>query len=230
MAEETLTVLAVYAAEVSHPMFAAFKPKDLSYYQAACDIGTRLHLINSYLDSIPPHWVDLDIENLCRTIVRCLETIIQLTREATLKTIVVFIREQQDKAQTLKSACDSLLRKVNGHKEAEAPPGAAAPQHPDTTSTLDSDSVFKVFELISKCDTIVRMPTGPTKTDEPSQPNELCNIVSASEQGRLAVWHPTRLSLHEPEPGRDSTSGGTVVLVSDISMGYWQEFCLKMYV
>ena len=230
MAEETLIVLATYAAEVSQPMFGAFKPKDLSYYQTACDIGTRLHLINSYLDSIPPHWVDAEVENLCRTIVRCLETIIQLTKEATLKTIVAFIREEQDKVQTLKSACDNLLRKVNEHKESKAPPRLAAPQHPDTPGTVNSDGIFKIFELIARCNTALHEHTGPSEYVEPSEPSTVDDPVPAGDQGRHVVWHPARLSLHEPKPGQDSATGATVVIVSDVVMGYWQEFFVKTYV
>lgn len=181
-------------------------------------LAHRLHLINSYLDSVPTYWVDVEIEDLCRTIIRHLEILVQRSKGTITKRIATFIREEQDKARDLESACDKLLRKVNGHKETEAPRNTAAPQQPDVSETFNG--VFKVFELISKCDV-------PNETE---LTNETRDIATLDEQSYRVVWHPARLCLHDLQPNKRLVTSGTAVLVSDSSMSYWQEFAIRTYV
>ena len=60
--------LAKHAAEVSQAIFSAhrghIKPSDDGYL-IAHDVAVRLHLINTYLSSLPPYWIESDVEKLC---------------------------------------------------------------------------------------------------------------------------------------------------------------------
>lgn len=43
-------------------------PSD-TYYSIAHDVAVGLLLINEYLGSLPPYWIEHDVEELCRSLV-----------------------------------------------------------------------------------------------------------------------------------------------------------------
>ena len=74
MAEDLLGTFAKQAAEVSRVILYAsdqrrLKPSEICY-RLASDIAVRLHLIAEYLVSLPPYWVEPDVENLSRVLSR----------------------------------------------------------------------------------------------------------------------------------------------------------------
>lgn len=243
MAEDAPTLLASQAADLSLAIYRALskrclKPSDWGY-RAAYDIAVRLHLINSYLGSLPPYWIEFDVEQLCRTILRDLQALTRPTKGSASSTLLpslfyfatsfgrnepedletclaTFFKVQPENAQSFRGACDDLLgRLTRGENDTEGLPDPAL-QHLDTpdTSADFNDGIFKALQLIAECDPASHDTTGTV----------------LGEQNSRTLRHPVRLCLHEVENGQDLVSRNIGVLVSTIDMTLWQEFCLRMYV
>ena len=210
------------------------KPSDLDGFRLAHDIAARLHLINRYLSSLPPYCVGSDVEQLCRTILRDLQTITRLTEASASSTIlqslsnfaslfgrndptdpetrlVTFFKVQTENARSFKDTCDDLLDKLtNDGNDAEGLPDST-PQYlgnPDTSADFNND-IFTALQLIAECDPALHVTTG---------------TMSAGERDSRTMWHPARLCLHELENSQ------SLILVSDMDLALWQEFCLRTYV
>jgi hypothetical protein len=245
MAEDISTLLALRAAELSQDIYNALakrllKPSDLDGYRAAGDIAARLHLIHTYLGSLPPYWIESDVEQLCHTILRDLHAITRPTKELArspfhlrlpyfappLKQkyptdpescLVSFLKTQTKNAQSLKNTCDSLLAKLTRHdNDAERLPEIAL-QHLDAPNSLNSlgDGVLDALQSIAEC--------------EPAL-HEVSATMPTSESDSQTVRHPARLCLHERQKSQNLASRNTVILVSAMDMALWQEFCLITYV
>ncbi|ORY63910.1 uncharacterized protein BCR38DRAFT_433435 [Pseudomassariella vexata] len=78
-AEEACHLLASCAREISKVVFRVIRPYQkrvsVSHIRVAAEIGTQLHLFHSYVDSLPPYWIDHDIEQLCKRVLEELVTI-----------------------------------------------------------------------------------------------------------------------------------------------------------
>lgn len=233
MAEDASTLLASRAAELSQAIYKALgkdclKPSDLDSYRAAHDIAARLHLINAYLGSLPPYWIESDVEQLCRTILRDLQAITRPMRSTGFTRymplfrqneptdpetcFITFFKVQKENARSFKDICNNLIdRLTKDEDDAEGLPDSVLQDfHTPDTSAGFSDDIFNALQLIAECD-----PASHETTD----------TVPVGE-----LRHPARLCLHELENGQNCVSRNIGVLVSAIDMAFWQEFCLKMYV
>ena len=80
MEEKTCLLLIKHAAELSGAICCAtrdrrIKPSE-ACYSLAHDIAVGLHLINEYLGSLPPYWVEPDVEELCRSLLADLQDVV----------------------------------------------------------------------------------------------------------------------------------------------------------
>lgn len=215
------------------------KPSDLGY-KVANDIAVRLHLINTYLDSLPPYWIELDVEQLCHSILRDLQAMTQPTKESTSSAVhislsffrssysqksplnpetclIAYFKTNIEKARDFKVACDNLIgRLTKEENDADELPDSAL-QQVDIPSTSDdhNDAIFKALQQITQCD--------PASCEADS-------VVVSSEVNSQTKRHPARLCLHDLPDSQGSASHNILVLISAIDMALWQEFCLKMYV
>ncbi|KAL6902513.1 hypothetical protein GGI43DRAFT_422189 [Trichoderma evansii] len=212
------------------------KPSDSSY-KVANDIAVRLHLINTYLDSIPPYWIELEVEQLCRSILRDIQTIIQPAKESTNSALHIslsffkssfnqkspldpeacltaFFKTQIENAKGFKTSCDNLIKRLTKeeHDTDELPESAF--QNVDISSNSDdlNDEIFEALQHIAQCEPVS---------------HEADSIIVSSELDSQAIRHPARLCLHELPDSLDSASRNILILVSAINMTLWQEFCLK---
>ncbi|KAH6856904.1 hypothetical protein B0I37DRAFT_389966 [Chaetomium sp. MPI-CAGE-AT-0009] len=228
MAKDAPTLLAARAVEVSRTIGSALskkrlKPSDLDGFRVAGDAATKLYLISTYLRSLPPYWIEPDVEELCRTILRDLEAITQPTRRATSSTLplfrwngpedpetclVNFFKVETEHARSLNGTCDDLMSKLAKDDDAEKLPDSAS-QHLDTPDvSADSTSgILKALESIAECDSVLHDTAGTT---------------AAGNRDTQTLWHPTRLCLHETE-----TSQSLRILVSTTDLTLWQEFYLR---
>lgn len=237
MAENASTHLASHAAELSRAIYSALekgrlRPSDSDSYRAAHDIAARLHLINTYLGSLPPYWITSDVEQLCHAILRDLEAIYRSTKRPLISSyfahpfgrhdhtdteacLVAFFKLQVKNGQSLKGACDDLLSKLtaDGNDEEALPDSAIQHLVASDTSADFSDGIFKAFQLIAECD--------------PAS-HETTSVAPAGERDSGMLWHPARLCLHELHNGQNLVSQHIRILVSAMNMAHWQEFYLKM--
>ena len=84
MAHDAYLSLRRHASEVSAAICCAagkrrITPSD-DCYSVAHDIAVGLQLIDGYLESLPPYWVEPDVEELCRTLLRDLLDITKVRR------------------------------------------------------------------------------------------------------------------------------------------------------
>ncbi len=68
MAEETCAELRKSGAEIARVICKAAEKKRITpsdtYYSVAHDVAVGLQLINGYLGSLPPYWIEPDVEEL----------------------------------------------------------------------------------------------------------------------------------------------------------------------
>lgn len=245
MDEHVSALLSTHAAQLSRDIFnvlakGRLKPSDLSY-KVANDVAVRLHLINTYLDSIPPYWIELDVEQLCRSILRDIQAITQPAKEPTSSALynislpffkssfnqkspsdpetclTAFFKTQIENAKGFKILCDNLVSRLTKeeHDTDELPESAF--QHVDISSTSDDldDEIFEALQHIAQCEPVS---------------HEADSTIVSSELSSQSIRHPARLCLHEVPDSPDSVSRNILILVSAINMTLWQEFCLKTYV
>ncbi|EHK41856.1 hypothetical protein TRIATDRAFT_322010 [Trichoderma atroviride IMI 206040] len=232
-------LLSSHAAKLSEAIFGVLakgrlKPSDLGY-KVANDIAVRLYLINTYLDSLPPYWIELDVEQLCHSILRDLQATTQPAKESTSAALhinlpffkspfnqknqsdpetclVAFFKTRIENARGLEFACDDLIGMLTKEENNTDELSEYAQQHLDIPfiSDDDNDTIFKALQHITQC--------------EPAS-HEFSSTISPSELESQAIRHPARLCLHDLP---DSTSYNILVLISAIDMALWQEFCLKI--
>lgn len=236
MAEETdiPARLASRATEFSQEIFDALnkgclKPADLGSFCAALNVATKLHVISEFLRSLPPYWIELDIEQLCHTILCSLDAISRLTTEQTRSSrfrwtyftdaetkIVYFFKTQTKKSQEVESDCISLIDKLTkGENEAKGLPKSVT-QNLDTPDTsLDSlnNEAFNALQSIAECE---------------SMEHQTCGTTSTIEEDSAIRRHPARLCLHEHQHSQESAARDMTIVVSAMDMALWQEFSLIM--
>ncbi|KAK4118024.1 hypothetical protein N657DRAFT_554812, partial [Parathielavia appendiculata] len=192
-------------------------------YSVAHDVAVGLQLINEYLASLPPYWIEPDVEELCHSL---LLDLLDITKPPKRRSnpalfprlplfsspsggseaqnlearVLNFFRAKSTKAQKLKSTCDELrvkLTKDDAENDPQQIPESALKQLSDADmSGCFNSGVFNALELASTCN-----------------PQSHENTVELP-------WHPARLCL-------DETKGGIRVLVSlTLETGDWQEFCV----
>lgn len=239
MVEDASILLASHAAELSRAIFCVLnkkrlKPSDLESFRVAHDIAARLHLINGYLSSLPPYWIGSDVEQLCRAILHDLQAITRPTKASTSSILlpslsdfaslfggrndptdpemylVTFFKVQTENARSLKGTCDNLLGKLTkDENDAEGPDSAVQYfDNPDTSADFNN-GILKALQSIAECDPALHETTG---------------TMPAGEEDSQTLWHPARLCLHELEDSQN------LILVSDVGLALWQEFCLRTYV
>lgn len=235
-------LLSLDAAKLSKAIFGVvdkgrLKPSDLGY-KVAHDIAVRLHLINIYLDSLPPYWIELDLEELCHSILRDLQAMTQPTKESTSSALhislpflkfsfnqenfldpetclIAFFKKRTEYARGLKIACDDLIdRLTKEENDADELPDSAL-QQLDIPFTSDdhNDAIFKALQQITQC--------------EPAS-HEVGSAMTPSELESQAIRHPARLCLHDLPDSLGSASRSILILISAMNMALWQEFCLNM--
>ena len=201
----------------------------------AHDIAVRLHLINTYLVSLPPYWIGLDVEQLCCTILQGLQAITRPTSSTLLTSLspfaskfgwniptdpetclVAFLKQQTKNARSFKKTCDDLIAKLaKGENDAEGLPDSAFQllDAPNTSADFD-DGIFRALQSIAECDPELHKTT---------------DVVPAAQPDPGTLRHPARLCLHELGNSQDLASH-VVVLASAMDMALWQEFCVRTYV
>ena len=74
MAYDSYLLLRKCAADVSRTICCAARERSITPYDAcfavAHDVAVRLQLIDGYLESLPPYWIEPDVEELCRTLLQ----------------------------------------------------------------------------------------------------------------------------------------------------------------
>ena len=240
MVEDASILLASHAAELSRAIFGVLnkkhlKPSDLDSFRVAHDIAARLHLINGYLNSLPPYWIGSDVEHLCRAILHDLQAITRSTKASTSSTLlpslynfaslfggrndptdpemrlVTFFKVQTENARSLKGTCDNLLGKLTkDENDTEELPDSALQYFDSLDTSADfNNGILKALQSIAECDPASHETTG---------------TMPADERDSQTLWHPARLCLHELEDSQN------LILVSDVGLAIWQEFCLRTYV
>ncbi|KAK3375677.1 hypothetical protein B0T24DRAFT_616793 [Lasiosphaeria ovina] len=229
MAEEnTFALLRKSGAEISKAICIAAARRRITpseaCYSLAHDVAVGLQLIDGYLDSLQPYWIELEVEELCHSLLQDLLHITTPPKSLSssaqfpplpllsfpssrpklpdLETrLLKFFRTQTTSARKLKSTCDELrvkLTKDDAENDTQAVPESALKQF--TTSDISAyfnNGVFNALELISKCN------------------------PESHENAAEHVWHPARLCF-------DDTEVGIRILVSaSTETGDWQEFCVR---
>ncbi|KAI0440550.1 hypothetical protein F4803DRAFT_526839 [Xylaria telfairii] len=230
MAEAASTLLVSRAAELSEAIFGAvrrkcLKPSDYDCYRVANNVAAKLYLINTYLSSLPPYWIDLEVEQLCRNILQDSQIITQPTKRPSSRVSqlswvkptdcpVSFFKAQKKDAQDFENNCDNLINKLAKYDSdvAELPDSVPQLTTPEVSDDLNN-SVFEALQLIALCDPASHGTNNsvPLSQNEPSE-----------------LRHPARLCLHETE-NKDVPSRDIAILVSAMDMAVWQEFCLKIH-
>lgn len=240
--EQFSVLLSSHAAKLSEAIFNVLtqghlKPSDLGY-KVANDIAVRLHLINTYLDSLPPYWIELGVELLCHSILRDLQAITQPAKELTSPALqksplfskpslnreslsdqearlINFFKEQTENARGFKIACDKLLGRLTKEEDDTDELPEPVLQHADIPSISDDhiDDIFEALQFITEC--------------EPAS-HEADNKTASGGFASQTTRHPVRLCLHELPDSLDSASSSISVLISSPDMAHWQEVCIKM--
>lgn len=74
MAEDTITLLRKSGAEISKAICIAAGGRRITpseaCYSVAHDVAVGLQLINEYLSSLPPYWIEPDVEELCHSLLQ----------------------------------------------------------------------------------------------------------------------------------------------------------------
>ncbi|GAW22615.1 hypothetical protein ANO14919_121570 [Xylariales sp. No.14919] len=231
MAEAASTRLISHAAKLSKAIFGALRqgglqPSDRGY-RVANDVAVRLHLIGLYLQSLPPYWIELEIEQLCDKILRDSQNIRRPTQRSPLVTLlfgqdkhtdeqsclVVFFRIQIEDAQNFKITCDDLLTKLtkDDNVAGRLPDSALQLNTPDVLEDLNNN-VFEALQCIALCDLEL---------------HETNNTALMSQDDPSQLRHPARLCLHEHE-NENSVPGNISILISAMDKEIWQEFYLRI--
>lgn len=236
MAEETdiSARLASRATEFSQEIFNALnkgclKPADLGSFCAALNVATKLHVISEFLRSLPPYWIELDIEQLCHKVLHSLDVISRLTTGPTRSSpfkrtyftdaetkLVYFFKTQTKKSQEVASDCISLIDKLTkGENDVKGLPKGVT-QNLDTPDTsLDSlnNEAFNALQSIAECESMER---------------QTCRTALTMDEDALVRRHPARLCLHEHQHNQESAARDMTIVVSAMDMALWQEFSLIM--
>lgn len=242
MDDHIATLLSSHAAKLSEAIFNVLakrylKPSDLGY-KVANDIAVRLHLINTYLDSLPPYWIELDVEQLCHSILRDLQATTQPVKESTSsalhislpffkspfnqkshldpeKCLITFFKTRTENARDLKLACDDLIGRLTKEENDTDELPEPALQQLDIPFTSDdhNDTIFKALQHVTEC--------------EPAS-HEVGSTMASRKLESQAIRHPARLCLHDLPDSPGSASRSILILISAIDMALWQEFCLNM--
>ncbi|KAL6823378.1 hypothetical protein V8C40DRAFT_247943 [Trichoderma camerunense] len=229
MAEETDIPdrLALRAIEFSEEIFNAvrkryLRPADLGSFSAAGNVATKLHAISEFLKSLPPYWIEPDVEQLCYRILHSLDAISRLTTGPTHSSpfkrtyatdmetkLVYFFKTQTGKRQEVMKDCDNLIDKLTrGENDVKGLPTGVAQDLDTPDTSLDSlnDGAFNALQSISEC--------------------ESCQITSIIEGDSAIKRHPARLCLHEHRDSQEFPTHDMTIVVSAMDMALWQEFNL----
>ncbi len=80
MAENTCALLRKSGAEIAKAICKAAGERRITpseaCYPVAHDVAVGLQLINEYLGSLPPYWIEPDVEELCHSLLQDLLDII----------------------------------------------------------------------------------------------------------------------------------------------------------
>ena len=237
MAEDISVLLASRALERSQAIFSMLRKNRLKLgsdgWRIANNIAVMLHLINTYLISLPPYWIESDIDQHCRMLFRDLQAVTLPTKRPTSSSVlnmfnrnastdpemclVTFFQVQKENAKTLQTACEELYSMLTKDENSLEGLPDAAYQHLDTPNTSDdvNNGIFKALQSIAEC-------------DQASHQYNSTATTSKVHSGTLR--HPARLCLHELENGQDRVFRSIGILVSTMNMDLWQEFCIRMYV
>lgn len=234
MIDDTSTALAARAEEFSLAIFAAagrglFTPSDLKRYRISHDVAVRLHLISIYLRSIPPYWIEPEVEELCRKILRKLQAIVELhgqrNRRTSLSDIFLPLRRSDAtyletcvvtffgipaEAEEFKRTCDDLYQRLSGDQRDEELPESALRDIDGPGASADIDGIVEALQRVVECDQTLHEDTSTVP-------------VCVEEGSSVALLHPARLCLHDI-PGYDAAR--LTFLVSSVDMSLWQEFSL----
>jgi hypothetical protein len=244
MDEHISTLLSSDAAKLSVAIFKVLanghlKPSNPGY-KAANNIAVRLHLIHTYLDSLPPYWMEPEVEHLCHSILRDLQAITQPSKDLTTsalhkslpflkssvnqkssldpeKCLVTFFKMRLGNARSLNAACNDLLGELTEEENDTDEIPDSALQQVDIPSTSDdhNDAIFEALLQITQCGSTSYVAN---------------RAIISTELDSQTIRHPARLCLHDLPESQGSASHNILVLTSAIDMALWQEFCLKMYV
>ncbi|KAJ3567926.1 hypothetical protein NPX13_g6598 [Xylaria arbuscula] len=226
--DDTISILSSRATELSKNIFGAFnskrlQPSDLNSYRLAHQVAVKLHLITTYLDSLPPYWVEQEVEDLCCKILLDLKRITQPTRKPSpfnwnkstdpVTCLVAFFKIQTEHACSFEIACDNLLSMLTANDNGAVTLSDSALQQ----NTLDmsdgfDNRVFETLQYIAECD--------------PAS-HETLSADPRRQKSLFLSRHPARLCLHELETP-DVGSCNKAILVSAMNMATWQEFYLKI--
>lgn len=225
--------LASHAAELSAIIFravnnGALKPSDHGIYRIAGETATNLYLISTYLDSLPPYWIGVDLEHVCCEVLEHLDGIDRPgepryssvllgfaqfasqpnrnTRKDLEQRVMSFFKAQKGKAESLKLACDNLLQKLtkDGDDANAVPDSALYLDTPEISKDL-KNGVFDALKVIVECNQ--ELHSFDDEDDCTAAPSQV--VIPRPR-------HPARLCLHKP--------GNIDILVSAMDMSVWQEF------
>lgn len=74
MAEDTYAMLRKSGAEITKAICMAAGGRRITpseaCYSVAHDVAVGLQLVNGYLSSLPPYWIEPDVEELCRSLLQ----------------------------------------------------------------------------------------------------------------------------------------------------------------
>ncbi|UKZ68753.1 uncharacterized protein TrAtP1_009774 [Trichoderma atroviride] len=236
MAEDTgiPALLASRAIVVSRAIYDVFRgrrltPADLGSFRAAHEIAAKLYMIHQYLGTLPPYWVEHDVEQLCHTMLHSLDAIYPPTVGSARSSlfnrtyatdleinVMNFFKKQTEKSREIRRDCDSLIQKLT--KDANDIKGLPkiVTQHLDTPDTsLDelNHGAFNALQTIAECE---------------STKYQTCRTAPTAEEDLQIMRHPARICLHELRNSQETVKRDMTVLVSAMDMTLWQEFSLKM--
>ncbi|KAL7922429.1 hypothetical protein ACQKWADRAFT_320713 [Trichoderma austrokoningii] len=230
MDEYILILLSSEAAQLSKDIFqmldkGRLKPSNLGY-EVANDIAARLRFINTHHDSLPPSRMELDVEQLCHSILRDMHDITQPAKESTSLALqrslslfepsfnhesssddaetclIAFFETRIKTARGFKTACDDLIGRLVKEE------GGDIDELPD--SPYHQFDIPYLLEHITQCE--------PTSHE----------VFSKREPESHAVRHPARLCLHDLPHDLDSASSDIAVVISTMDMSHWQEIRLNI--
>jgi hypothetical protein len=220
------------AAKSSQDIFTAIQnvlqPLD-PVFGVAGEVATRLWLVNHFLSSLLPSYIDIQVEGLCREISHDLDLLdeaLNATRSSSHLSGFVNIpspsgpsmesqlltrpERMSDALCALRSSCEAL---IDALKQRDADAGILEPasrhMEPGDACEIQTDGFVVPLRSATNCATPGHKRNGTTEKLQ-------------------RMHHSTRLCLHEDDKSPNSLSSNVRLLISALDMAFWQEFRLQM--
>ncbi|KAH6989088.1 hypothetical protein BKA56DRAFT_575051 [Ilyonectria sp. MPI-CAGE-AT-0026] len=202
-------------------------PKDV--LRKAGEIATRLRMVCPYIESLPRYWIETDVDQLCREILKHLVTIsmwpekvhflpgfivtdcnrrlanllAKKGRSAMKHSVYEYFSTPRNETEVdgFNQDCHTLYGKLApaSAEEATGPPPSLG-NVAQHDHSKHNQALFEIVEKHCQCSLdLHRIPSGNS------------------------AWHPARLCLEG-----DDSGASFAILVSSMDMSYWQEFRLSV--